>query len=88
VRMLTSPTSGGIGSAGDGLFGTSGEVGTATCLKPGLDSVRGVLGRDGVPSDGVPMIFSPFRPPPRGMPLAGEGECGGGVGAGSTLSAE
>jgi hypothetical protein len=71
------------GSAG--LGGTSGVVGTATCLKPGFGSTRGVLGRDGEPIDGVPMTFSPFRPPPTGsVPLAGEGECGGGVGVGST----
>jgi len=80
-------TSGVIGSAG--LGGTSGVVGTATCLKPGFGSARGVLGREGVPIDGVPITLSPFKPPPTGgMPLAGEGECGGGVGVGSTLSGE
>ena len=91
VRTLTSPTSGGIGSAGNGLSGlfvNSGDVGTATCLKPGLGSTCGVLGRDGVPSDGVPTKLSPIKPPIGRVPLAGDEAGSGGVGAESALSAE
>lgn len=89
--MLTSPTSRGIvGSAGNGLsgrLGTSGDVGTATCLKPALRSTCGVLGRDGEPIDGVPMKPSPFiLLPARNVPFVGGGD--GGAGAGSTLSTE
>jgi len=75
-----------IGSAGNGLsglFGNSREVGTATCLKPGFDSTCGVLGRDGVPSNGVPMKLSPMKPP-----LAADGASGDGVGSGSAFSVE
>ena len=86
VRTLTSPTSGGIGSAGNGLsglFGNSGDVGGATCLNPGLGSTCGVLGRDGVPSGGVPMKLSVVIPLVESVPLTAD-EAGTAI----TLSAE
>lgn len=79
-----SPTSGG--SAGNGLSGRlgSGDVGTATCLKPGFASVRGVLGLEGVPRK---LSRLPFNPGMGGVPLGGD-EGNEGIGVGSALSSD
>lgn len=74
-----------LGKAGSGLSGLidSGRLKPATCLNPGFGSVRGVLGRDGVPRK---LSRLPFKSPIRVLFEGVEGREG--LGMGSALSTE